>query len=290
MLHIARVALRVSDLERSVRFYIQVAGLESRERGGRRAMLAAPGGGPVVLELRRAERSGVAPRNATGLFHTALRYPTRAALAVALRRTIAARHALTGASDHGVSEALYLDDPDGLGVELYRDRPRDRWPAPRTGERVRMVTLPLDLESVLSAADAERADGERTGDAQPGGEWSVDVGHVHLKVSSIEEAVAFWTRAIGMELTTRIGAEAAFLATGGYHHHIGVNTWWSRGAAPEPPAGPGLDGIAIGVAGDPAGLERARERLRGAGAPVAERGGGLETRTPDGVCVRLEAA
>ena len=129
----ARVALRVSDVDRSIDWYGRVAGLSLRERENGHALLGAPDGGPVLLELRKAERPGIAPRHAAGLFHTAFRYPTRAALGAALRRIVQGRESFTGASDHAVSEALYLDDPDGLGVELYRDRPRDEWPPPSAG-------------------------------------------------------------------------------------------------------------------------------------------------------------
>jgi catechol 2,3-dioxygenase len=161
------------------------------------------------------------------------------------------RAAFSGASDHLVSEALYLDDPDALGIELYRDRPRHTWPAPEPAEKVRMGTLPLDLQAL--AAEAE---GDSSG---------VRIGHVHLKVADIEEAVRFWTQAVGLELMARWAGQAAFLAADGYHHHVGVNTWSSRGADPEPPEGPGLDAVVIG------GTGRAEE-----------------LRTPDGLRIVLE--
>jgi catechol 2,3-dioxygenase len=252
--HVSRVALRVSDLDGSIDYYSRLAGLELRGRDAGGAALGAPDGGPALLELRPAERPGRAPRAAAGLFHTALRYPDRRRLAAALRRVLASGARLTGASDHGVSEALYLDDPDGLGVELYWDRPREQWPEPRPGERVGMFTAPLDLEGVLSAGDGEL----------PEAAQGVDVGHVHLKVGDVDTAARFWTGEIGMQEMVRLGDEAAFLADGDYHHHVGVNTWLSRGAGLEPPEGPGLDAVVL--AGDRA----------------------LETRTPDGVRVLVE--
>ncbi len=232
---IARVALRVSDVGRSIDWYGRVAGLTLQERENGRATLGAPGDGRVLLELREAERPGTAPRAAAGLFHTAFRYPTRAQLGAALRRAAEGREALTGASDHAVSEALYLDDPDGIGVELYRDRPREEWPQPRPGDRVLMVTEPLDAEGVLAAAEGDLPDAA-TG---------VDIGHVHFKVSDVEAAVTFWTQDVGMELMARYGADAAFIADEGYHHHVGANSWYSRGAPLEPGEGPGLDGVAV---------------------------------------------
>ncbi len=150
-MHIARVALRVSDLDTSIDWYGRVVGLALRSRENGQATLGAPDGGPVLLELRKAERPGSAPRAASGLFHTAFRYPTRAALGAALRRIITGRESFTGASDHAVSEALYLDDPDAIGVELYRDRPREEWPRSEDG-KVAMFTGRLDLDGLLAEA------------------------------------------------------------------------------------------------------------------------------------------
>ena len=234
-MHIARVALRVSDVDRSIEWYGRVVGLSLRERENGRATMGAPDGGPVLLELSQANQPGTAPRNAAGLFHTAFLYPTRAALGSALQRIVTNRESFTGASDHAVSEALYLDDPDGIGVELYRDRPRDEWPPPAPGDKVFMVTEPLDSEGVLAAADGDLPDAAN----------GVVVGHVHLKVADVEGAVEFWTRDMGMELMARYGTDAAFIADEGYHHHVGANQWYSRGAPLEPADGPGLERVVI---------------------------------------------
>jgi catechol 2,3-dioxygenase len=270
----SRVALRVSDVPASADHYRRAAGLEPREVSGESGELASPGTGEVLVSLRRATAPGPSPRQAAGLFHTAFLYPRRAQLAAALRRVAEGRIPLTGASDHLASEALYLDDPDALGVELYADRPRETWPRDPRGRYV-LDTLPLDLQSVLEA-------GEPGGDDSDG----VEVGHVHLKVSDLDEAVRFWTDGIGMNTTAEV-PRAGFLSTGGYHHHIGVNTWFSENAPLEPSAGPGLDAVVAAVAGDP-GLEAARARLAEAGAPVESENGSLVTRTPDGVKVVLE--
>jgi catechol 2,3-dioxygenase len=252
-IHPARVVLRVSDVEQSVAFYRDVVGLEVAALDLDAAALRAPEpGGPTLLELKRATRPGPAVRRATGLFHTAFLYPDRAALGAQLRRLAAARAVLTGASDHLVSEALYLDDPDGHGIELYRDRPREQWPAPGPGAKVAMDTLPLDLGPLLE---------EGAGDTPADG---VVVGHVHLKVADVAAAVDFWTQQAGLELMTRFGAQAAFLASGGYHHHIGANTWMSGGAGPEPSDGVGLDAVVMRV-DDPA---QARTLTSPDGVPI----------------------
>lgn len=251
----ARVVLRVADVERSAAFYRDIVGLEIATLGLDDGTLRAPGG-DVLLELHRAEDPAArAPARAAGLFHTAFLYPDRAALGAALRRAAAHGVALTGASDHLVSEALYLDDPDGHGIELYRDRPREQWPPPAPGQRVAMDTIPLDLGPLLDEGDVTQ---DATG---------VVVGHVHLKVADVEAAVAFWTD-LGMDLMARFGAQAAFLASGGYHHHIGANTWHSAGATLGPAAAPGLDAVVLKVE-----------------APAAAG----EATTPDGVRIVLEA-
>jgi catechol 2,3-dioxygenase len=248
-MHIARVALRVSDVDRSIDWYGRVVGLALRERENGFATLGAPDGGPVLLELRAAERPGTAPRAAAGLFHTAFRYPTRAQLGAALQRIVTGRESFTGASDHAVSEALYLDDPDGIGVEIYRDRARAEWPQPRPGDKVFMTTEPLDADGVLAEAEGDLPDAAA----------GTDVGHVHFKVADVEQAVAFWERQ-GMELMARYGTDAAFIADEGYHHHVGANSWYSRGADLEPQDGPGLDRVVIAgsearTAATPDGIE-----------------------------------
>jgi catechol 2,3-dioxygenase len=248
---IRSVELRCSDVERSAEFYARLSGLEVAELGPDRGALRRPGSEQNLLVLDRAQRPGRAPRNAAGLFHTAFRFPDRPALAAALLRlSDDLSQPLTGASDHGVSEALYLDDPDGLGIELYRDRPQPQWPHAGPGERVHMFTAPLDLADLASEAE--------TGEGR-----APDIGHVHLKVSDVGESEAFWIDVAGLDLMTRFGSDASFLGLDGYHHHIGINSWSSRGAGPEPSTGPGLQAL------------------------IVETGAGTTATTPDGVVVEL---
>lgn len=248
--HIDHVVLRVSDVSRSVGFYGELIGLDLLREGADGATLAAPGGDHPLVVLRPSSMAGSAPKEATGLFHTALRWPTLGGLGEVFSRLLDARYPLSGASDHGVSEALYLDDPDGNGVELYHDRPRETWPAGGPGERVGMVTRPLDLNAILDAADGSDA-------------HDVEVGHVHLQVADLPAALRFWVDCLGFELMQHFGSEAAFVSAGGYHHHVGLNTWHSKGAPPGAPELPGLDTVAIGYP-DKATLGDAMRRLDGA--------------------------
>lgn len=237
--HLGPVTLAVADLERSLGFYRDLAGLHELNREAGRVTLGA--GDAPVLHLHEEKGLKPAPNRASGLFHTAILYPDRAALARVVRHVMAEQYPFTGASDHLVSEALYLDDPDGLGVELYRDRARDKWRW--KGDTIEMATLPLNVADLLANADHE-FDG-----APPG----TRVGHVHLKVSDIARAEAFYRDVLGFGVTTHFGDSATFLAAGGYHHHIGANTWQSRGVEAAPPGHAGLREIVIDV---PSGTTR----------------------------------
>jgi catechol 2,3-dioxygenase len=234
--------------------------------------LSADGERPLVV-LVPAPVAPVAPPRAAGLFHTAIRFSTRAQLADALRRVAQAGFRLTGASDHGVSEALYLDDPEGNGVELYWDRAREEWPTTPEGG-IHMFTAPLDVRGLLDAAEGAPAD--------PG----ADIGHAHLKVTDLPRSVAFWRDALGLDLKVMYGDQAAFLAAGDYHHHIGANTWESGGGAPAPEDALGLERVVLALP-DAEALSSTAARLREAGAEVVDVDGGALVRDPDGILVEL---
>ncbi|HEY1450936.1 MAG TPA: VOC family protein [Solirubrobacteraceae bacterium] len=231
-LSIASVQLAVSDLARSAEFYERVLGLPLVAREDDRALLGVDPAHPA-LELRAiADPTPIQPHS-TGLFHVAWLHPSRAALAETVRRIVRARWPIDGASDHGVSEALYLSDPDGLGIEIYADRPRESWQRPPDGRGVRMVTLALDIDDLLAQA------GEK---ALIGGEAiapETGIGHVHLKVADVPRAVGFYRDVLGLEEQAMLPS-AAFLSAGGYHHHVGLNSWQSQGASAPPPSAPGL--------------------------------------------------
>ncbi len=221
---VGAVHLTVSDLARSVDYYRTAVGLEPLEQDDGHASLGA--GDRELLVL--GEEAGARPAAGyTGLYHFALLVPQRADLARWLAHAARDRVRLVGLSDHFVSEALYLSDPDGHGIEIYWDRPRDRW----EGEvGVRLTTLPLDVDSLLG----ELADpASEPFDGLPPG---TVMGHVHLKVAAIPDTIAFYRDVLGFGLMAQLGSQAAFLSAGGYHHHIGANVWESAGAPP-PPAG-----------------------------------------------------
>ena len=228
-LRIRSVALDVSDLSRSIDFYERVLGLPLVAREAHDARLGADPERPALL-LGDIPSSTPLPPGATGLYHVAWLHPSRASLAETVQRVARAGWPFEGAADHGVSEALYLSDPDGLGIELYADRPRAQWERPADGRGVRMATLPLDLDDLLVQAEHEPGPVIAPG---------TGVGHVHLKVADVPRAAAFYRDALGFEQQAELPS-AAFLAAGGYHHHVGLNSWQSRGATAAPDSAPGL--------------------------------------------------
>ncbi len=276
--HIGKVRLRVADIDTLTEFYERVVGLHAVERDGDLARLGPDGGEPLV-ELVSAPGAPEAPSFSTGLFHLAILVPDRAQLARSLRRVGGAGWRLTGASDHLVSEALYLRDPEGNGIEIYRDRPRDQWG--RDGGELRMATLPLDLEDVLG----ELGPGDQEANGMPA---ATAIGHVHLQVADIPAAEGFYNGGLGLDVMVRSYPGALFLAAGGYHHHVGLNTWQSQGAPPPPEGALGLDRYELVL---PSADERdaAAGRLGESGDPVRLDEGVLAT-DPSGNRLLLTAA
>jgi catechol 2,3-dioxygenase len=270
------VRLRVGDLDGLRGFYETAIGL--RTLGVEDGVATLGVDCSPLVELEPDPGAPLRPVRSTGLFHLALLVPARADLARALRRVVGAGWRLSGASDHLVSEALYLSDPEGNGIELYRDRPREDWPT--AGGSVEMATLPLDLDGLLAEPGGEEADAEI-----PGG---TTLGHVHLQVADLAAAEAFWVDALGLDVTARAYPGALFTSAGGYHHHVGLNTWAGVGA-PRPPEGArGLVRFEL-VLPDETAVEAAAERL-GAGTAVERVDDGVLAGDPSGnaVLVRPE--
>jgi catechol 2,3-dioxygenase len=273
---IGAVALAVADLERSLAFYRESLGFRLHRRDERSAALGA--GGPELLHLH--ELPGARPaRGVTGLYHFAVLVPSRRHLARSLRHMAELRVTLQGASDHAVSEALYLADPDGNGIEVYRDRPRAEWP--RAGAEVRMTVDPLDLDGLI---------GELEGDAEPWGGLHPEttIGHMHLHVADIPAARRFYTEVLGFELMQRFGDQADFVSAGGYHHHLAYNIWAGRGATPPAPDMAGLRWFEVLLPDQPA-LDAVLARVRAAAVPVEETDGGALVRDPSRNAVLLRA-
>ena len=269
---IGALRLNVADLDRAQRFYEQAIGLRGVEHDAEVVRLGVDGGAAIV-ELAGRPDAPRRPAGSTGLFHLAILVPSRPELARALRRVVDAGWRLTGASDHLVSEALYLRDPEGNGIEIYRDRPREEWRY--EDGQLQMDTLPLDLDGVLAELSAAGA-GEANG--MPSG---TRIGHVHLSVAELSEAEDFYGGLLGFEVTVRGYPGALFFATGGYHHQIGVNTWAGEGAAAPPPGSLGLGSFEIALRDAP-DLEQVGERLRAAGFETRGDRGGLRTADPSG--------
>jgi catechol 2,3-dioxygenase len=273
---IQRVDLRVTDIDKALGFYRDVAGFEVLEQTRTSALLGDPGGA-AFLSLDSDGVTKPASRTSAGLFHTAFRFPTRKALGHALARLVKADYEV-GAGDHFVSEALYIDDPDGNGVELYRDRPREEWPKPPEGQLVAMGTVAVDLRGLL---DEAMVDGIVEEEAPKG----TDVGHVHLQITDVDETVAFYVDVLGLDLMARMGSQAAFLSSNGYHHHIGGNTWHSRGEGPAPRGHAGLDRVLFASGEDE--LQALAERLDAAGRAFTREASAVEVQDPNGVALRF---
>jgi catechol 2,3-dioxygenase len=255
-LRIASVRLDVSDLDRSAAFYEHVLGLPLIERSHESALLGADPDRPALALAPIDSPTPLMP-DTTGLFHVAWLHPTRAALANTVRRVAGARWPIEGASDHGVSEALYLSDPDGLGIEIYADRPREQWERPADGHGVRMFTAALDLDDLLAQSSAAPGEAVAPGTA---------IGHVHLKVADVARADSFYREALGFEEQAQLPS-AAFVSAGGYHHHVGLNSWQSAGAAPPPDTAPHLHSIEFELT-DGGAVEALRDRAAAADAAL----------------------
>jgi len=267
---LGRTALIVADLDETLAFYRDAVGLSVQAHSETGATLGA--GGSPVLELVADADASPRDRAQAGLFHNAFRVPSRGALGAALER-VRDRGVLDGASDHYVSEALYCTDPEGNGVEIYTDRPREEWPRADDGS-VEIGTAPLDLDALAAESDG-------AADAPPG----TDLGHVHLEVSSLERARAFYADRLGLGVQTEARG-ASFLAAGDYHHHVGINTWNGR---TDPTGGRGLAWFEFLVP-EAEALATAHRRLSAADVPVTDREDGFAVSDPDGITVRFRPA
>ena len=262
-LRLGAVDLTVRDLDRAVAWYERALGLRLQDRGAGRAEL---GDGEEVTVILHEDPQALPAERTAGLYHYALLYPSREELARAAVRLAATRTPIQGASDHRTHEAIYLPDADGNGIELAADRPREMWP-----EDLGYAggPAPLDVEDLLSTIEGE------TPREQVG--RGLRMGHLHLHVGDIEQALAFYRDVLGFELQAHLGS-AAFVSAGGYHHHLGINVWNGRGAGPAPEHRAGLRHWTVELPA--ADLAEVRARVEAAGLAVEPFEGGFVVRDP----------
>ncbi|MEP6494065.1 MAG: VOC family protein [bacterium] len=275
--HIGRVRLQVADLRRSIAYYESVIGLRVIDRTATVATLAAHGDDAVLVELH--EKSGVravSRRGNIGLYHFAILLPDRPSLGRFVRH-LAERGVYAGMSDHFVSEAVYLQDPDGLGIEVYADRPRSSWRA--VDRQLAMATEPLDVNNLLAET------GDATWSGAPAG---TRIGHVHLHVRDIDQAAAFYHDGLGLDKVVWNYPGALFLSAGGYHHHLGTNTW-AAGAPDATEDDARLIEWEI-VVPDVASVGAVGQSLEKGGFTVARDGDDVVVRDPWGTQLRVVAS
>ena len=254
-LYTSHVQLKVANLERSIEFYTTIIGFQLLEQTANTAYLTVDGKTSLVslIEVQHA----VSQQGFTGLYHIALLLPTRTDLGNIIQHFIQTNTRL-GAADHDVSEALYLNDPDGNGIEIYIDRPEHEWTWNRDGQ-VHMVTEQLNFQAILAEADG-------TWNGLPKG---TVIGHMHLSVSDLAQTAAFYTNILDFNIVCEYGGQALFVSTGNYHHHIGFNTWHSAGRPALPENAVGLQSFTI-VLKDEAYAQAVKEKLQVAGATVEQ--------------------
>ncbi|GKU76339.1 VOC family protein [Paenibacillus sp. L3-i20] len=276
---LGEVKLKVSDLERSLTFYQEVVGFRIFRQDDRIAKLTADGE-TVLLVLEEVPNATVVPRrSASGLYHFAILVPTRKALGLSLRKLLDSGIHI-GQADHLVSEALYISDPDGNGIEIYRDRPRAEWEYDSQGY-VKMSSDPIDWDGLLEEAKDSQWQG-----LQP----DTTIGHVHFHVGDLHKAKQFYCDALGFDVEADLMRQmgAIFLGAGRYHHHIGLNIWAGAGAPPAPTNGTGIDYFTIVLPNDEE-LEKTVQSATQAGLAVEQGAGYWFVKDPSQITVRLVA-
>jgi catechol 2,3-dioxygenase len=273
-MRVGMVTLRVRDLDLVANYYRDAIGLTVMARTATSARLGS--GGVALLDLERREGAAREARNAAGLYHTAFLMPTRKDLARWLVHAAANKIPLTGFADHLVSESVYLDDPEGNGIEVYADRAPELWKW--DSGTVTMATDQLDIDGLLALTDARTTNYAKAPDG-------LRIGHMHLRVGDLEQADRFYSGTIGLD-PTRKRSGAAFLSSGRYHHHLAINVWQSSGAGRRDGAATGLAWFSLEIS-TPQILEGQEQRLRQAGAPAVAIADGIETSDPWGTKVRL---
>jgi catechol 2,3-dioxygenase len=268
------ISLTIADLSRSIAFYTDRIGLQVQsERPGQVYL----GAGNETLVRLHEDRNAQHPGRSSGLYHFAILVPSRMDLAYSLQQLAVTRTPVQGFADHLVSEAIYLPDPDGNGIEIYRDRPRDQWP--RLRGQIQMATDPLDVDSLLeeAAADGTSWDGIAEGTV---------MGHMHLHVGDLAAAEAFYEEVIGLDNLMTLAGSASFLSQDDYHHHLGINIWAGRGAPAAPPGSVGLRDWTLRIS-DPADAETIQTRAEALDHRIDALDDGFALRDPSGNQVNI---
>ncbi|QGG53116.1 VOC family protein [Lysinibacillus pakistanensis] len=271
--YVTNVEIKVSDLQSSLAYYQEVIGFKVLQQESHKATLTADGK-TALLTIVQPETVEEKTTFTTGLYHFALLLPSRRDLANVISH-FHKNGVYFGASDHDVSEALYLSDPDKNGIEIYADRPEDKWTW--HSNQVHMVTEPLNIQSIL-------AEGNDTWSGLPAG---TVMGHIHLSVSNLMEAEEFYTKGLGFDIVTRYGTQALFISTGRYHHHIGLNTWYSENAPKLGEHQVGLKTFSLRLDNEQQ-VATMKENLRAIGAPVTDIAEGFQTEDPAGNKILLK--
>lgn len=269
------VRIKVTNMETSLRFYQEVIGFRLLKLEGEVAQLSADGEHPLLILEADEDYRRMPERSVSGLYHFAILVPDRISLGLALRN-MASHQVPIGQGDHLVSEALYLNDPDGNGIEVYADRPRDTWQKDEHGE-IRMATDPVDIEGLFAISEGREWNG-----LPPG----TKIGHVHFHVGSLRTAEQFYCDVLGFEVVLHFGSSALFVSAGGYHHHIGLNLWAGPGAPAAPEDAVGIRYFTITLP-DQEALQEVERRLKAAEVEVKQEPEGLAFTDPFGIGIRL---
>jgi catechol 2,3-dioxygenase len=270
---VAEVNLKVADIERSLSFYQEVIGFQILERTEKKAKLTA-NGKTALLSIEQPDHVISKPQQTTGLYHFALLLPERSDLGRVLQHFIK-NNVRIGAGDHLVSEALYLNDPDGNGIEIYSDRPYSSWNW--NNNLVEMTTDPIDAQGILEAGKGEAWEGLPAGTV---------MGHIHLQVAELQKIEEFYVKGLGFDVVARYGPQALFISTGKYHHHIGLNTWAGIGVPTPPENSVGLNWYSLVLPNEET-RNKTISNLEKIGASVKEENGIYTTADPSGNRIRL---
>ncbi|TRZ36102.1 VOC family protein [Niallia circulans] len=273
-LYVEHITLKVKDLEKMISFYKEIIGFQILEQTDSKAALSADGK-TALLHLEKLEEAEDKRRRTTGLYHFALLVPTREDLGAQLQHLLESGYPLQGASDHNVSEALYLGDPEGNGIEIYRDRAADEWAW--DGEFVKMDTLQMDAQGVLDSGSQLQWNGLPK---------ETKMGHIHLHVAELAETADFYVKGLGFDIVQKYGTQAFFISTGKYHHHIGLNTWNGVGAPAPKETNPGMKYFDLKVPSH-AAREEIAARLTDMNAEVKQDNNAYYVKDPSGNTIRL---